>query len=114
MEDTRKETYNEKAEHLKRLSGWDDVRVNQFIDMVAEYLDRCGYFMGDFNIHNLPRPNNWINYSDRDFGRWLLDMALQYNMEQGKEYFCKLIGDRRTQEFDEKYYDENNLIKEDL
>lgn len=94
MENRRTETYNEKVEHLKRLSGWDDARANQFIDMVAEYLDRCGYFMGDFNIHNLPTPKDWIKYSDRDFGTWLLDMALQYNMEQGLEYECKLIDDR--------------------
>lgn len=94
MENRRTETYNEKFEHLKRLSGWDDVKVIQFIDMVADYLDRCGYFMGDFNIHNLPTPKNWIRYYDRDFGTWLLDMALQYNMEQGLEYECKLIDDR--------------------
>lgn len=94
MGNRRTETYNEKFEHLKRLSGWDDIKVSQFIDMVAEYLDGCGYFMGDFNIHNLPTPKNWIKYSDRDFGTWLLDMALQYNMEQGLEYECKLIDDR--------------------
>ena len=114
MEDTRKETSYERFKSLQKLSGKDDLACRTFIDFVMSYLDSCGYFIGDFNIHNLPRPDNWINYSDRDFGRWLLDMALQYNMEQGKEYFCKLIGDRRTQEFDEKYYDENNLIKEDL
>ena len=114
MEDTRKETYKEKLKSLKKSSGWKKENCEVFIDYVKKYLDECGYFMYDFNIHNLPRSDNWINYSDRDFGRWLLDMALQYNMEQGKEYFCKLIGDRRTQEFDKKYYNENNLIKEDL
>ena len=94
MENTRKETYEEKIDHLQRLSGWDKEKSKQFIEMVSEYLDSCGYFMGDFNIHNLPTPKDWIKYFDRDFGTWLLDMALQYNMEQGLEYKCKLIEDR--------------------
>ena len=107
MEDKRKESHKEKLEHLKRLSGWKEKECKVFIDLVSKYLDGCGYFMGDFNIHCLPTPEGFIKYSDRDFGTWLLDMALQYNIEQGKEYFCKLIGDRQRQEFDDKYYKED-------
>ena len=114
IEDIRKETDEEKILHLQKLSGWSKNECDKFIYLVCRYLDSCGYFMGDFNIHNLPQSDNYINYSDRDFGRWLLDMALQYNMEQGKEYFCKLIGDRQRNEFDKRYYDENFLIKEDI
>ena len=94
MENTRKETYQEKLNHLKGLSGLEENECVDFIDFVYKYLDGCGYFEKDFNIHSFPRPDNWIKYIDRDFGTWLLDMALQYNMEQGIEYDCKFIKDR--------------------
>ena len=94
IEDTRKETDEEKILHLQKLSGWSKTECDKFIYLVCRYLDSCGYFMGDFNIHDLPQPDNWIKYSDRDFGTWLLDMALQYNMEQGLKYECKLIDNR--------------------
>ena len=90
----RKETYEDKIKHLMKLSGQDIGPCIDFIEFVSKYLDGCGYFMGDFNIHNLPTPKDWIRYSERDFGTWLLDMALQYNMEQGIEYECKFIKDR--------------------
>ena len=114
MEDRRKETYEEKLEHLKRLSGWKEKDCKSLITLIYRYLDSSGYFMSDYNIHGFTRPDNWINYIDRDFGRWLLDMALQYNMEQGKEYFCRLIGDRTKQEYDKRYYDEDMITKEDV
>lgn len=94
MKNDRQETYDEKLDHLKRLSGWNENKCEKFISMVYGYLDSCGYFMGDLNIHNLPIPEDWIPYKSRDFGTWLLDMALQYNMEQGLEYKCELINDR--------------------
>lgn len=97
MEDKRKETYQEKLKHLQGLSGLEEYECIDFIDFVYKYLNSCGYFEADFNIHKLPKPDNWINYKDRDFGRWLLDMALQYNMEQGKEYKCELITDRQNE-----------------
>lgn len=97
MEDKRKETYQEKLKHLQGLSGLEEYECIDFIDFVYKYLNSCGYFKADFNIHKLPKPDNWINYKDRDFGRWLLDMALQYNMEQGKEYKCELITDRQNE-----------------
>ena len=97
MEDTRKETYQEKIDHLKKLSGWEYSDCEAFVLLVYKYLDSCGYFMHDYNIHNLPSQDDIIKYNDRDFGRWLLDMALQYNMEQGKEYLCKLIEDRKNE-----------------
>lgn len=87
----RKETNYEKLEHLKRLSGQDEIDCRNFIDFVYKYLDNCGYFIGDYNIHGFTRPDDWINYIERDFGTWLLDMALQYNMEQGIEYKCELV-----------------------
>lgn len=90
----RKETYEEKVKHLQRLSNQDTEKCKDFIAFIETYLDGCGYFMGDFNIHGLPIPEDFIKYSDRDFGTWLLDMVLQYNMEQGMEYECKFIRDR--------------------
>lgn len=86
-----KENNQEKIRHLQLLSGWDKDKCEMFINMVYEYLDACGYFMGDFNIHGLDLPKDYVKYRDRDFGKWLLDMALQYNMEQGKEYQVKLV-----------------------
>lgn len=97
MEDIRKETPYEKLQSLQKLSGKDDLACRTFIDFVATYLNNCGYFEADFNIHGFKKPDNWIKYWDRDFGRWLLDMALQYNMEQGKEYKCELIIDRQNE-----------------
>ena len=91
---TRKEDYTEKIKHLMKLSGQATGPCIDFIEFVSKYLDGCGYFMGDFNIHNLHTPKDFIKYSERDFGTWLLDMALQYNMEQGLEYECKFIRDR--------------------
>ena len=90
----QKETYEDKIKHLQRLSNQDTKKCKNFIEFIETYLDRCGYFMGDFNIYGLPTPKDFIKYSDRDFGTWLLDMALQYNMEQGMEYECKFIKDR--------------------
>lgn len=91
---TRKEDYTEKIMHLQKLSNQPPGKCIDFIEFVSSYLNGCGYFMGDFNIHNLPTPEDFIKYHDRDFGTWLLDMALQYNMEQGMEYDCKFIRDR--------------------
>lgn len=94
MERDRKENYQEKLDHLKRLSDWNKEDCEQFIKLVYKYLDSCGYFESDYNIYRFERPKDWINYRDRDFGSWLIDMALQYNMEQGMEYKCELIEDR--------------------
>ena len=91
MKNNRKEDYTEKIKHLMELSGQPIGKCIDFIEFVSKYLDGCGYFMGDFNIHNLPIPKDFIKYSECDFGTWLLDMALQYNMEQGVEYKCELI-----------------------
>lgn len=89
----RKETYQEKINNTHKSTGWDNIHCEKFFDYVYDYLDACGYFQADFNIHNIPKPDNYIKYIDRDFGTWLLDMALQYNMEQGKEYKCELVND---------------------
>ena len=83
--------YQDKVSQLKKTTGWKIKDCEQFVSYVIEYLDACGYFIGDYNIHNLPYPDNWVKYSDKDFGQWLLDMALQYNMENGKEYKYVLI-----------------------
>lgn len=89
----RKESYKEKVKHLHDISGWNVEYCNEFIEHVSSFLDSCGYFMSDFNIHGLTRPENFVRYYERDFGTWLLDMALQYNMEQGVTYTCKLVDD---------------------
>ena len=98
---SRKETYQEKLDHLKRLSSLEEHECVDFIDFVYKYLNSCGYFEADYNIHGFPEPKELqpykILYRDRDFGKWLLDMALQYNMEQGMEYDCKFIRDRRNE-----------------
>jgi len=93
----RKETYEEKVNHVMNLCCFDKEDSETIINLVYKYLDGCGYFEGDYNIHGFERPKDWINYGDRDFGTWLLDMALQYNMEQGVEYRCQFIRDRRNE-----------------
>ena len=94
---TRKETYDEKIDHIMNLCYFDKEDSEKIINLVYKYLDGCGYFEGDYNIHGFERPKDWILYRDRDFGTWLLDMALQYNMEQGLEYNCQFIRDRRNE-----------------
>ena len=94
MKNNRKETYLEKVQHLESLSHKDKKKCIDFIEFVSSYLDSCGYLMSDYNIHNLPESKDHIKYSDKDFGTWLLDMALQYNMEQGVEYKCEFVRDR--------------------
>ena len=87
----RTETYNEKVEHLKQFSGKSYKECSRFVSFVMEYLDACGYFIGDFDCH--PQVDN-VKYSNKDFGTLLMDMALQYNMEQGVEYKCTLIDNK--------------------
>ena len=94
----RKETYDEKVEHFQRLTNWDKDICDKFITLVYQYLDSCGYFEHDYNIHGLMNKEFEkfvVKYRDKDFGSWLLDFALQYNMEQGMEYECKFKGDRQ-------------------
>ena len=38
--------------------------------------------------------HNNVKYSNKDFGTLLMDMALQYNMEQGIEYKCTLVDNK--------------------
>lgn len=92
----RKETLEEKYDHFERLSGFSRTSAIHFVESVWRYLDGCGYFMSDLNIHGLPEMPGHIKNIDRDFGTWLLDMALQYNMEQGLEYECRFIKDRKS------------------
>ena len=79
---------------LSENTGWPLDTCETFINLICQYLDSCGYFEGDLNIHNLPRPADWVPYSKRGIGQWLLDMALQFNMETGKEYKVELVEDR--------------------
>ena len=81
-----KEDYTAKIKHLMEISCQPIGKCIDFIEFVQSYLDSCGYFHSDFNIHGFKTSENLLKYSERDFGTWLLDMALQYNMEQGKEY----------------------------
>lgn len=94
----RRENWQEKVSHLKRLTGWEQDECETFIKLVDRYLDTCGYFYHDFNIHGFPTKPDEIKYAERDFGTWLMDMALQYNMEQGVEYECNFVRDRREHE----------------
>ena len=95
---TRKETYDEKVDHVVRLCNISKEEAENFIAFVYKQLDSCGYLEGDYNIHGFPEPEQLkpykILYRERDFGKWLLDFALQYNMEQGMEYDCKFKFDR--------------------
>ena len=86
-----RQTSQDRINQLNKITGWKVEDCKYFIGLVSSYLDSCGYFVSDFNVHGLPRPDNWIKYSDKDFGQWLLDMARQYNMECGKEYKCQLV-----------------------
>lgn len=85
MKNNRKEDYTEKIKHLMELSDQPIGKCIDFIEFVQSYLDSCGYFISDFDGSGLEK------YTNKDFGTWLLDMALQYNMEQGVEYKCELI-----------------------
>lgn len=80
-------------EQFANYMGKSVEEASSFIRFVWNYLDSCGYFMGDYNIHNLPWPEDKIPYYKQGIGQWLLDMALQYNMEHGKQYECKLISE---------------------
>ena len=85
-----KETIKEKIESLHKASNWNKEHCELFVNLVYDYLDHCGYFHSDFNIHGI-LSNDRIKYIDENFGKWLIDMALQYNMEQGIEYKCEKI-----------------------
>lgn len=96
---SRKETYDEKVEHIMRLCDISKDEAKKFVDFVYKQLDSSGYFMADYNIHGFPEPEELkpykILYRERDFGTWLLDFALLYNIEQGMEYDCKFKCDNR-------------------
>ena len=98
MKDTRKETYEEQLKNIQSSFCVDENKAKEIRSIVLHYLDSCGYFEGDYNIHGFKRPDDWILYCERDFGHWLLDLALQYNMEHGKEYEAILIEDRHIGE----------------
>jgi len=89
----RNESWEEKVQNLQRNSSKPKEDCEKFIDFVADYLSSCGYFHADYNIHGI-FPKDYPKYRDKCFGTWLLDMALQYNMEIGLEYQCNFIRDR--------------------
>ena len=93
---SNKETFKQKINKLSKLSGWDKDKSKEFISMVAEYLDTCGYFICDFD--GSVYGSCLEKYTDKDFGTWLLDMALQYNMEQGKQYLVTLCPNKKNSE----------------
>lgn len=78
--------YEETIADFKLREGWPEEDARKFVSLVVEYLEHCGYFIGDFNIHGFERPEGWENYSDKGFGRWILDLAVQWNMEHGRAY----------------------------
>jgi hypothetical protein len=72
----------------------DEKDIQVLKEIVYKELMSCGYFMGDFNIHNLPKVEGWKPYSNNTFGTMLMDFACQYNMEyEGKNYKYELIED---------------------
>ena len=83
--------FDEAVNDLSTKEAWDKADAEKFVDLVTRYLDARGYFMGDFNIHNLPVPNDFVKYSERGFGTWIMDFAQQYNMEHGVEYKVEKI-----------------------
>jgi hypothetical protein len=60
-----------------------------FINCVRDYLDHRNYFISDLDGH--PGSENEPKKSRQDFGTLLMDMALQYNIEQGKAYKVELV-----------------------
>lgn len=82
-----------------KATSWTEAECEDFISKVTGYLDSCGYFMGDFNIHNLPVPEGWRPYAQQGICRWLIDMAQQLNMENGLEYDVRFKGDRRDPDY---------------
>ena len=81
--------FEDGVNNLINEESFEKKEAYDFVSMVYRYLDCRGYFMADFNIHNLPTKEDWKPYKSMDFGKWLLDMALQYNMEHGKELIVK-------------------------
>lgn len=57
--------YQDKVSQLKKTTGWEIKDCEQFVSYVIEYLDACGYFIGDYT-------DDWVKYSDKDFGQWLI------------------------------------------
>ena len=71
-------------EKLVKSEGWSHEQAMTFVNCVWDYLDHRNYFISDFDGH--PGSENEPKKSQQDFGTLLLDMALQYNIEQGKAY----------------------------
>ena len=70
----------------------DEQDIKVLKEIVVKELDACGYFMGDYNIHNLKVPDDWKPYSSKSFGEMLMDFACQYNMEfENRNYTYSLV-----------------------
>lgn len=89
-----KETFKEKIDHIHKVTGKSFSECVMFVNFIHDYLDSCGYFHADLNIHGFERPKDYVRNMDKDLGTWLIDMALQYNMEQGIQYKCNLVKDK--------------------
>ena len=65
----------------------DEKDIQKLKEIVLKELSACGYFLGDYNIHNIPIQEGWKPYSSKSFGEMLLDFAMLYNMEfENKNY----------------------------
>ena len=83
-------TIMDPKEYFSNSEGWTQERATTFVNCVYDYLDCRGYFISDFDGH--PGSENKEKKCRQDFGNLLLDMALQYNMEHGKQYKVELNG----------------------
>ena len=74
----------------------DEKDLEHLKEIVYKELSACGYFIGDFNIHNLQRPEGWTPQSSNSYVTMLMDLACLYNMEyEGKNYKYELIEDNQ-------------------
>ena len=85
-------TYQEKIDKFQCLSGWDKEECEDFLLSIYKYLDSCGYFLADYNIHGIQK-EGFEKYYDKPLEKWILDFALQVNMECGKKYNVELKED---------------------
>lgn len=81
------ETYEGKITHLCHITDLEDYDAEKFVDIVMDYLR-------EFVIND----DDWIDYNMNDFGKCLMDVAVDYNKRQGVEYEVKVVKD----EYDDK------------
>lgn len=86
---------DENLKLLLRHTGWSKGDCKMFMELITRYLDSCGYFMQDCDIPFLNTlPGLKLEpYASKGIAKWVLDFALQFNMECGNEYSVRKIND---------------------